>query len=137
MATLAEVGGLRACSFRATTLTMYSSPGFSPVWLKDVTSLGSWAMTPPSLFCVGEGRRRENKSYWERKVFHCLLNCDFKMGTPPLPSMRTAERLGSGPSLTRLREKATPLGGFGKWRKPIFKNISLAFPESIEFANTN
>jgi hypothetical protein len=48
--TLAEVGGLRACSFSATTLTMYSSPGFRPVWLKDVTSLGSWAITPPSLF---------------------------------------------------------------------------------------
>lgn len=51
--TLSEVGGLLACSFRATTVTVYSSPGFSPVWLKVVTVLGSWAITPPSLFCQG------------------------------------------------------------------------------------
>lgn len=50
---LSEVGGLLACSFRATTVTVYSSPGFSPVWLKVVTVLGSWAITPPSLFCRG------------------------------------------------------------------------------------
>lgn len=49
--TLLEVGGLLACSFRATMVTVYSSPGFSPVWLKVVTVLGSWAITPPSLFC--------------------------------------------------------------------------------------
>lgn len=59
--TLAEVGRLRACSFRATTLTMYSSPGFSPVWLKDVTSLGSWAITPPSLFWRAGGREKQRK----------------------------------------------------------------------------
>lgn len=59
--TLAEVGGLRACSFRATTLTIYSSPGFSPVWLKDVTSLGSWAITPPSLFWSMGGREKQRK----------------------------------------------------------------------------
>lgn len=51
--TLSEVGGLLACSFRATRVTVYSSPGFSPVWLKVVTLLGSWAITPPSLFCQG------------------------------------------------------------------------------------
>ena len=72
--TLAEVGGLRACSFRATTLTVYSSPGFSPVWLKEVTLLGSWAITPPSLFCGwgrGKQRKREKITGRERRP-HCL-----------------------------------------------------------------
>lgn len=80
--------------------------------------------------------QRKQKSLGEKSV-PLFVNCDLEMGTPPLPSMRTAECLGPGMSLTRLREKATPIGGFGKRRKPIFKNISLAFPESIEFANTN
>lgn len=76
METLAEVGGLRACSFRATTVTVYSSPGFSPVWLKDVTSLGSWAITPPSLFWRVRGREKQRKqkrkSLGEKGV-HCLI----------------------------------------------------------------
>lgn len=66
--TLSEVGGLLACSFRATTVTVYSSPGFSPVWLKVVTVLGSWAMTPPSLFCqgaeIGVKKNKQKEVFW-------------------------------------------------------------------------
>lgn len=58
---LSEAGGLLAWSFRATTVTVYSSPGFSPVWLKVVTVLGSWAITPPSLFCRGRGEKRQQE----------------------------------------------------------------------------
>lgn len=58
---LSEAGGLLAWSFRATTVTVYSSPGFSPVWLKVVTVLGSWAITPPSLFCQEWGEKRQQE----------------------------------------------------------------------------
>lgn len=112
--TLAEVGGLRACSFRATTLTVYSSPGFNPVWLKDVTSLGSWAITPPSLFCRagvgrGEGRSRESKrgNQWEGNVWD--TDCELKMGTTSLPSRLTAEGLGPGMTPSRIKKNATTL----------------------------
>lgn len=77
--TLSEVGGLLACSFRATTVTVYSSPGFSPVWLKVVTVLGSWAITPPSLFCQGVEisvkKRKKKKVFWGTGAWRggCIL----------------------------------------------------------------
>lgn len=76
--TLSEVGGLLACSFRATTVTVYSSPGFSPVWLKVVTVLGSWAITPPSLFCQ-EAKISVKKQQQKR----CFGGTDAQRGGAP------------------------------------------------------
>lgn len=47
--TVAVTGWLLPCSFRATKLTVYSSPGLRSVWWKEVIVLGSWAVIPPSL----------------------------------------------------------------------------------------
>lgn len=118
--TLAEVGGLRACSFRATTLTMYSSPGFSPVWLKDVTSLGSWAITPPSLFWrVGrkkEQKRQKRKVTGREKCETSILNCSLKMGPTSVPMTLTAEFLEPGKTPNSLSKNLTAPWAFGKWR---------------------
>lgn len=48
---VAVTGWLRPWSLRATRLTVYSSPGLSPVCTKEVMVLGSCAVIPPSLSC--------------------------------------------------------------------------------------
>lgn len=102
--TLAEVGGLRACSFRATTFTMYSSPGFSPVWLKDVTSLGSWAITPPSLFWR-VGRNREIRGVTGTEIWlEKLCRLEIKKQTTSVPHELSAECLGPGTCPNRLNK---------------------------------